>query len=177
MNTVFLRSIDTLSRVTGCIAGAGMALLFLLMIGEVFYRNLTGRSLGFTWELSGYLFGAIIFLGSAWTLRCGGQIRIRFMLDILPPRWARWLDVLACLCGLFIAGYLFYALWGFTLQAWSRGIVSGTPEKFPLVYPRALLTLGSGMLCLQILAQTVSLATGREPSTSTPTSAASVQAS
>lgn len=175
MSTVFLKSVDTLSRVTGCIAGAGMGLLFLLMIAEVLYRNLTGRSLGFTWELSGYLFGAIIFLGSAWTLRCGGQIRIRFMLDILPPRWARWLDLLACLCGLFIAGYLFYALWGFTLQAWSRGIVSGTPEKIPLVYPRALLTAGSAMLCLQILAQTLSLAMGREPATST--SAASVQAS
>jgi TRAP-type C4-dicarboxylate transport system permease small subunit len=167
--------IDRLSRVLGGLAGAGMALLFLLMIAEVFYRNITGRSLGFTWELSGYLFGAIIFLGSAWTLRCGGQIRIRFMLDILPPRWARLLDLLACLCGLFIAGYLCYALCGYTMQAWSRDIVSGTPEKIPLVYPRALLTLGSAMLCLQILAQAVSLAMGREVSPAT--AAASVHTS
>ena len=166
MNRWFLNCIDNLSRVTGALAGAGMGVLFLLMIAEVFYRNVTGRSLGFTWELSGYLFGAIIFLGSAWTLRCGGQIRIRFMLDILPPRWSRWLDLLACVCGLLIAGYLFFALCGFTLQAWSRGIVSGTPEKFPLVYPRALLTLGSGVLCLQMLAQTLSLVFSREPSTS-----------
>lgn len=167
--------IDRLSRVLGGLAGAGMALLFLLMISEVFYRNVTGRSLGFTWELSGYLFGAIIFLGSAWTLRCGGQIRIRFMLDILPPRWARLLDLLACLCGLFIAGYLCYSLCGYTMQAWSRDIVSGTPEKIPLVYPRALLTLGSAMLCLQILAQAVNLAMGRE--TSPATAAASVHTS
>jgi TRAP-type C4-dicarboxylate transport system permease small subunit len=141
----------------------------------VFYRNFTGRSLGFTWEFSGYLFGAIIFLGSAWTLRCGGQVRIRFMLDVLPPRWARLLDILACLCGLLIAAYLFYALCGYTMQAWSRNIVSSTPEKFPLVYPRALLTLGAGMLCLQIFAQALSLLLGREPSTST--TAASVHTS
>lgn len=167
MTNLPIRLIEGLSRALGALAGAGMALLFLLMISEVFYRNVTGRSLGFTWELSGYLFGGIIFLGSAWTLRCGGQIRIRFMLDLLPPRLGRLLDVLACVCGLLIAAYLFYALCGFTMQAWSRGIVSGTPEKIPLVYPRALLTLGAGMLCLQIFAQTLALVLGREPSTST----------
>lgn len=170
-----LSSIERLSRILGGVAGAGMGLLFLLMIAEVFYRNITGRSLGFTWEFSGYLFGAIIFLGSAWTLRCGGQVRIRFMLDLLPPRWGRWLDVLACVCGLLIAGYLLYALCGFTWQAWSRDIVSSTPEKVPLVWPRGLLTLGSAMLCLQIAAQTVGLILGRAPITATP--AASVHAS
>ncbi|MHC8286965.1 TRAP transporter small permease subunit [Pseudomonas sp. XS1P51] len=175
MNNFPIVFIERLSRVLGGLAGAGMALLFLLMIAEVFYRNLTGRSLGFTWEFSGYLFGAIVFLGSAWTLRCGGQVRIRFMLDMLPPRWARLLDLLACLCGLLIALYLFYSLWGFTWQAYSRDIVSSTPEKVPLVYPRALLTLGSGMLCLQIFAQTLSLALGHEQTSST--SQASVHAS
>jgi TRAP-type C4-dicarboxylate transport system permease small subunit len=175
MNTPVIHFIERLSRVLGALAGAGMALLFLLMIGEVFYRNITGRSLGFTWEFSGYLFGAIIFLGSAWTLRCGAQVRIRFMLDILPPRWARLLDVLACLCGLLIALYLFYALCGFTWQAWSRDIVSNTPEKVPLVWPRGLLTAGSGMLCLQILAQLIALVLGHE--TESTSTAASVHAS
>lgn len=175
MNNFPMNLIERLSRVLGGVAGAGMALLFLLMIAEVFYRNITGRSLGFTWEFSGYLFGAIIFLGSAWTLRCGGQVRIRFMLDLLPPRWARLLDLLACLCGLVIALYLFYALCGFTWQAWSRDIVSSTPEKVPLVWPRGLLTLGSAMLCLQIFAQALALLLGRETSTAIPP--ASVHAS
>lgn len=175
MTTPSMGFIERCSRVLGALAGGGMALLFLLMIAEVFYRNLTGRSLGFTWEFSGYLFGAIIFLGSAWTLRCGAQVRIRFMLDILPPRWARLLDALACLCGFLIALYLFYALCGFTWQAWSRDIVSSTPESMPLVWPRALLTLGCGMFCLQTLAQALTLLLGRE--TSSTSSAASVHAS
>jgi TRAP-type C4-dicarboxylate transport system permease small subunit len=175
MNNLAMKVIESFNRLLGVLAGAGMALLFLLMMAEVFYRNITGRSLGFTWEFSGYLFGSIIFLGSAWTLRCGAQVRIRFMLDILPARWARWLDLLACLCALLIAAYLLYALCGFTWQAWSRDIVSSTPEKVPLVYPRALLTLGSAMLCLQLVAQILSLALGAESSTST--SPASVHAS
>ncbi|WP_158892053.1 MULTISPECIES: TRAP transporter small permease subunit [unclassified Pseudomonas] len=175
MNTHSMSFIERCSRVLGVAAGGGMALLFLLMIAEVCYRNVTGRSLGFTWEFSGYLFGAIIFLGSAWTLRCGAQVRIRFMLDMLPPRWARLLDTFACLCGFLIALYLFCALCGFTWQAWSRDIVSSTPEQVPLVWPRALLTLGSGMFCLQLLAQALAVLLGRETS-STPT-AASVHAS
>lgn len=160
MTNLFVLNVERASRLLGAIAGAGMGLLFLLMIAEVFYRNITGKSLGFTWELSGYLFGAITFLGSAWTLRCGGQIRIRFMLDILPPKVARYLDFFACACGLLIVGYLLYALWGFTLQAYSRGIVSSTPEQVPLMYPRGLLTLGAAMLCLQIMAQMLSIALG-----------------
>lgn len=160
MTNPFVLNVERASRLLGGIAGAGMGLLFLLMIAEVFYRNITGKSLGFTWELSGYLFGAITFLGSAWTLRCGGQIRIRFMLDILPPKVARYLDFFACFCGLLIVGYLLHALWGFTLQAYSRGIVSSTPEQVPLVYPRGLLTLGAAMLCLQIMAQMLSIALG-----------------
>lgn len=170
MNNFLVVNIERASRLLGGIAGAGMGLLFLLMIAEVFYRNVTGKSLGFTWELSGYLFGAVTFLGSAWTLRCGGQVRIRFMLDILPPRISRVLDFIACACGFLIAAYLLHALWGFTLQAYSRGIVSSTPEQVPLVYPRGLLTLGAAMLCLQILAQMLSIALGvKQPETSVDT--------
>lgn len=175
MNLSPMSLIERFSHLLGCVAGAGMGLLFVLMIAEVFYRNITGASLGFTWELSGYLFGAIIFLGSAWTLRCGGQVRIRFMLDVLPPRRSRWLDCLACMCGLLIAAYLCYALCGFTWQAWSRAIVSSTPEKIPLAWPRALLTLGSAALCLQMFAQTMALLL--RPETVLSTAPASVHAS
>ncbi len=149
--------IDRASDLLGAVAALGMAGMFLLMIAEIFTRGVLGFSLGVTWELSGYLMGLVVFLGSARALRAGSHVRIMLLLETLPKRYTKWIDVLATALGALIVGYIVKALHLLAMTSYTRGTVSSTPEQFPLFVPQALLCLGATMLLLQLLARLVTV--------------------
>lgn len=137
-----LRWSDRLAWASAALAALAMALLFVLMLSEILSRNLLGTSLGFSWEISGYLLGLIIFMASSWALRHDKHIRITLLREHLPAGGVRWLDLLATLIGVIIAGFFAAAFIGFCLQTWHSGTVSSTPQQIPLIAPRALMALG-----------------------------------
>lgn len=137
-----LRWSDRLAWASAALAALAMALLFILMLSEIVSRNLFGTSLGFSWEISGYLLGLIIFMASSSALRHDKHIRITLLREHLPAGGVRWLDLLATLIGVIIAGFFSAAFIGFCLQTWHSGTVSSTPQQIPLIVPRALMALG-----------------------------------
>ncbi|WP_251976227.1 TRAP transporter small permease subunit [Salinicola avicenniae] len=137
-----LRYSDRLAWASAALAALAMALLFILMLSEIVSRNLLGFSLGFTWEISGYLLGLIIFMASSWSLRNEKHIRITLLRENLPAGGVRWLDLLATLLGAVIAVFFSAAFIGFCLQTWQSGTVSSTPQQIPLIYPRLLMAMG-----------------------------------
>ncbi|WP_249977829.1 TRAP transporter small permease subunit [Vreelandella olivaria] len=157
MISCLLRLSDRLSWATAALAALAMALLFVLMLSEIISRNLFGRSLGFSWEVSGYLLGLIIFMASSWALRNDKHIRITLLRDHIPEGYARWLDLLATLIGVVIAGFFSAAFIGFCLQTWHGGTVSSTPQEIPLIYPRALMALGLIVFTLTLIVRAMVL--------------------
>lgn len=149
--------IDRASSLLGAVAALGMAAMFLLMIAEIFARGVLGFSLGFTWELSGYLMGIVVFLGAARALSAGSHVRIMILLETLPRPAAKWIDVLATAGGALIVGYIAKALHLLAWTSYVRGTVSNTPERIPLFIPQSLLCLGALMLLLQLVARLVTL--------------------
>ncbi|WP_052364839.1 TRAP transporter small permease subunit [Halotalea alkalilenta] len=140
-----------LSQAAAALAAVAMASLFVLMLAEIVARNLFSRSLGFSWEISGYLLGAVIFLGSGWTLRNGRHIRIMLLLEHAGPRMRRALDLVATLIAVLVVGQLVHAFSIMTWQSWANGVVSSTSEQFPLVWPRLAILLGLVVWEIQLL--------------------------
>lgn len=140
-----------LSQAAAALAAVAMASLFVLMLAEIVARNLYSRSLGFSWEISGYLLGAVIFLGSGWTLRNGRHIRIMLLLEHAGPRMRRALDLIATLIAVLVVGQLIHAFSIMTWQSWANGVVSSTSEQFPLVWPRLAILLGLVVWEIQLL--------------------------
>lgn len=149
--------VDRASALLGAVAALGMAAMFLLMIAEIFARGVLESSLGFTWELSGYLMGIVVFLGAAHALRAGSHVRIMILLETVPRGVAKWVDVLATAGGALIVAYILKALHLLAWTSYVRGTVSSTPERIPLFIPQSLLCLGALMLLLQLLARLVTL--------------------
>ncbi|WP_110684896.1 TRAP transporter small permease subunit [Salinicola aestuarinus] len=152
-----LRLSDRLAWASAALAALALALLFILMLSEIVARNLLGFSLGFTWEISGYLLGLIIFMASSWSLRNEKHIRITLLRENLPAAGVRWLDLLATLLGVVIATFFSAAFIGFCLQTWHSGTVSSTPQQIPLIYPRLLMALGLIVFTLTLIVRGVVL--------------------
>lgn len=144
------RCVQTLDYVLGALAAGCLIVMFLLMICEVLMRGILGYSLGFTWEVNGYLMGGIIFLGLSNALRHNSHIRIRILLNLLPEKLSRWLDVFATLVAITISVYLLRAMSLLTWTSYIRNSVSSTPEQIPLAWPQAALCFGLLVFVLQL---------------------------
>jgi len=162
--------IGRISDGLGAVAAVCMALLFLLMITEVVARGFFAHSLAFSWEVSGYLMGAAMFLGAARAMKAGAHVRITLLLGLLPDRTARWLDVAATLMGVLIAVMMFRAFALLTFNAWQRGVLSATVSEIPLFIPQSAFALGMLVLSLQLACRLIALLFPVDGSRGTPAS-------
>ncbi len=71
-----------------------LAILLLVVGGQVFSRYALNHSLFWSEELARYLFIYLVFLGSAIVLRRNGHIQVSFFVERLPPGIRRAIAVL-----------------------------------------------------------------------------------
>ncbi|MDX2145266.1 MAG: TRAP transporter small permease [Rhodospirillaceae bacterium] len=158
----YLNLVDGLCDAAGWLAAAMMALLFVLGLVEMALRSLADISLSFAVEYSGYLLILSLFLGSGWTLRQGGHIRVSLLSERLGPNARHGLDIMATLVGLAVAVFISFALLRFGWGTWTRGTLSYFSSATPLGYPQLLLALGPTILVLAFSARLIRLLR-REP--------------
>ena len=65
----------------------------VVITAQIVWRYLFNDSLTWTEELARYLFVWITFVGAALAIRDGTHIRVALVVDRLPARVRRWLDV------------------------------------------------------------------------------------
>jgi TRAP-type C4-dicarboxylate transport system permease small subunit len=152
--------IEAVSRAGVAISAAMVALIFLLMLAEIIARGLFQTSTLVSWELSGYLMAAVIFVASAGAARSGSHIRVGFPMS---PVLGRVLEIFWTLCAIAVCAFLSWTMIDLAYQAIDRGIVSTTPLQTPLAYSHVPNAVGSVMLTLQLLARLARLAIGLPP--------------
>ncbi|MCC6000877.1 MAG: TRAP transporter small permease [Pararhodobacter sp.] len=159
------RHVQTAARWMARLAGVLILVIALLVTGDVLARNLTGRTVLHSFEISAYLFAAALSLGLAHTLATGGNIRIDVIYALFPPALRRALDLLA-LAGVTALGlFLAWFGWGLALNSLARGVASNTVLAVPMAIPQMIWAAGITAFGLVGLALTlrhaVLLATGR----------------
>ena len=157
----FVAAIDRASLLAAAGAVLALASIAGLMLAEVFARNVLGRSLHVTWELSAYAMGAVFFLAAPAAMLRGEHVRVGILFEVLGPRGARALELAATLLGIVVAGYLAAALWQLTGRSFAGDVRSWSGYRFPLFVPQAVLSLGATLLALQLVARLVRVVTGR----------------
>ncbi|HRD78667.1 MAG TPA: TRAP transporter small permease [Hyphomicrobiaceae bacterium] len=155
---ILLDGIDALCRIDGWMAAVCLALLTLLILAEITVRALSHyfpsvpADIPVAWEYSSYLMAATFTFGAAMTLRSGGHIRVTLLLARLPVPLRRAAEVLVSAAGLMMAGFLTYAMFRFTYEAFSRGQTSISSDT-RLWIPQAIVTFGILLLALQFFAR------------------------
>jgi TRAP-type C4-dicarboxylate transport system permease small subunit len=155
-----IAAIDLLTELGGVAAALSLLGILLFIGGEIIARNVFGISFHFSWDVAGYLMGACFLLASAAALKGGSHVRVTALLEVVPSRVARLLELFACLVGLAICVMLAWALIDMAWLSGVRGSTAATAFRVPLVYPQSVLALGAVLLTLQCLAQFLRLTRG-----------------
>jgi TRAP-type C4-dicarboxylate transport system permease small subunit len=134
----------------GVLAAIAVVAILAIVCVETVLRQFQA-SLLVTDEIAGYLNAAAIFLGSAWTLREGGFIRVELLYDRVAGRLKqalRWLIVLTA------TAFTAITLWVCIRQviyAFDRDTRAVSIIDTPEWIPQSVMVLGLAVLLLQLL--------------------------
>lgn len=159
----FLKFADMLSLVGAVVASLALAALVVMGGSEVLLRSFFSTSLSFVVEYNGYLLALTFLGGCGQAMREGGHIRVTMLLQSLPDRVAKGLDVACTIVGLFLAAYLFIAMGKLAYGSYQYGTLSFFTSRTPLVYPQAATALMLGIFVLSVAARLVRLLIGQPP--------------
>lgn len=145
-----------------------LAALFMLLIAGVILAKIVGRYLGFlvpsAAEIAGFSVATSAFLALAPTLQHGAHIRVTLVLEHLPQRVHRWVEVW-CLASAFALS-VYYTRWLINLVVGSIrfGDVSPGLLAIPLWIPQLGMAIGLGVFAVALLDNLIIvLFTGGEP--------------
>lgn len=138
--------LDRLSR--------GAAALLALFILGLILAQVVGRLFGLVIpsanELAGFATAGLIFFGLTPTLRAGGHIRVRVLLEVLPPSLRRKVGGVAAAFSLAFGLYAAYAAWALVLDSYRFQDLAPGLLPLPMWVPQSLMALGLTVFVLAL---------------------------
>jgi TRAP-type mannitol/chloroaromatic compound transport system permease small subunit len=103
-----------------------------------------------------YMFGGMVMLGGAWTLKMNEHVRVDLIYGAISERARTWIDLLGGLFFLLpLCILLIYFTWPWFVQAWTENVMSNASGGLPRWPVRLMLPLGFGILMLQGIAEII----------------------
>ena len=158
----YIRAAERLATLSGWVAGLLLAATTSLILFDIAYRELAGKSTFIAEEYSGYFMAAMVYLAAGYTLLKSEHIRVGLVRERLSPKGQRLMDLTAGLLGTIFAALLTYALFKQTADAFHYGTRSFMPSRTPLVYPYSSAFIGSLVLFLSFITFTLKVWLGEE---------------
>lgn len=101
-----------------------------------------------------YMFGGMVMLGGAWTLKLNEHVRVDLLYGAISERARTWIDLLGGLFFLLpLCILLIYFTWPWFMQAWTQNIMSNASGGLPRWPVRLMLPVGFFVLMLQGIAE------------------------
>jgi TRAP-type mannitol/chloroaromatic compound transport system permease small subunit len=148
------RVIDGISDAFGFIAKWLVLFACLVSAGNATVRYLISYSSNGLLEIQWYMFGGIVLMGAAQTLRLNEHVRVDLLYSNVTDRGRLWIDVFGLVIFLLpVMAYLFYLTWPFFMTSFRSGELSMNAGGLILWPAKALLPLGFALLFLQGLAE------------------------
>lgn len=144
-------AVDRLSLVFSWISGGLTLVLLVMLVAEVAVRELVGRSLLGTIELSEVLLVLVVALGAAHAQRAGAHVST----DLVTSRFAPTTGAVIRVTGMVVAaGFLLWTAWASAERGW-ESFESGESRfgitDVPVWPARVVLPVGLALLALQCL--------------------------
>ncbi|MDC9824947.1 TRAP transporter small permease subunit [Devosia sp. ZB163] len=103
-----------------------------------------------------YMFGGMVMLGGAWTLKLNEHVRVDLLYGAISERARTWIDLLGGLFFLMpLCILLIWFTWPWFVQAWTQNIMSNAAGGLPRWPVRLMLPVGFGVLMLQGIAEII----------------------
>lgn len=156
------RTLDLLYDGAAYLAALFVFAIFAVMVGASAMREL-GLRTGGTDDIVAWFCAAAGFLAMAHTFRRGDFVRVLLMLDKLPPRGRRNLEIVALLVALAFTAYLFWAAAHFVYESWDFHDMANGLIAIPLWIPQSSFVVGTLLLLLEVVDELVQVLRGGLP--------------
>jgi len=126
-------------------------LMMMLVVVEVFMRYVLHQPLMLADEFSAYMLVAVSYLGTAYTWRQGGHVRVTVLVSRLSSRtagWMRFIGLILVLIFMIELDRVSYKMITYALQINQR---SSTWLMFPLFWPQLTVFIGFVLLTLLVV--------------------------
>jgi TRAP-type C4-dicarboxylate transport system permease small subunit len=157
------RLLDRLYNGAGALGAFCVFLIFVLMIvGGV------GRQVN--WHVSGlndavsWLCAAAAFFAMAHAFRNGDFVRVTLLLDKVPPKLRRALDVTCLLIAAVSVAYLTYWATSFTWESYAFAEMATGLLVIPIWIPQSTFVIGCWLLLIAMVDELVGVLRGEKPS-------------
>ena len=150
MQTGWKKLKEAIQRTNRFVAKAGACSLILLMLltaGDVIGRDVLGRPVPGTVELSQYLLAVFALLGLAYTQQVKGHVTVSVLTSRLPVSGQLLLTLVSSLLGLGLFGLLAW-------QGWVVGVEERTVSdilRLPQLPFRLLVAVAGCLVCFELL--------------------------
>jgi C4-dicarboxylate transporter, DctQ subunit len=115
------RIIEAFCNAVDRVAGLLIAVVTLLVVASAFGRYFLASPIPDAFDLSRLLLGACIMWGFAAVGYRGGHISVDMVVEFLPPRARKWIEVFAWTVLLVFVGLLVWKMYGRVHSAWRSG--------------------------------------------------------
>jgi TRAP-type C4-dicarboxylate transport system permease small subunit len=129
--------------------------MMMLVVVEVFMRYVLHQPLMVADEFSAYMLVALSYLGTAYTWRQGGHVRVTVLVSRLPSRgagWIRFIGLILVLIFMIELDRVGYKMITYALQINLR---SSTWLMVPLFWPQLTVFIGFVLLTLLLVVDIV----------------------
>ena len=157
MVTQITLGIDQLSRMVGHAFAWCIVILTFGTSYEVFVRYALNDPTSWAFDMSYLLYGALFFMGGAYTLSRDGHVRGDFIYRMWPPRGQACIDLVLYVL-FFFPGVLalVWAGWSYGIDAMKiREVSVNSPVGIPIWQLKLLIPFGASLLALQGLAEVI----------------------
>lgn len=142
---------------TARLVAAAMAVMFLVVVAQVFYRYVLNAPLIWAEEGARYLLVLTTFVGAPVAMRRGAHIAVTLIVELLPPGARRAVETAAQVASCVVYGVLIR--YGFALASQNFDQLSPALH-LPLGAVYLMIPLAGLVLALQAIQRIVHLATG-----------------
>jgi len=157
------RALERVLDAAGALGALCVFLIFVLMItagvGRQFNAALSGVN-----DIVSWLCAAAAFFAMAHAFRHGDFVRVTLVLDMVPPRVRRVMDVSCLLIGAVAVSYLTYSATAFTYESWEFKEMATGLVVIPIWIPQSTFTIGCWLLLAAMVDELVTVVQGGKPS-------------
>lgn len=157
------RFLDRLYDGAGAIGALCVFLIFVLMIWAGVGRQMNWRVSGIN-DVVAWLCAAAAFFAMAHAFRHGDFVRVTLLLEHVPRRVRRGLDLLCLAIGLVSVGYLTWWATAFTWESYEFAEMATGLVVIPIWIPQSTFVIGCWLLLLAVLDELVTVLRGGTPS-------------
>ena len=150
------RAIDRLSAGAAWIANWLVLFACVISAGNAIIRYVFSYSSNAFLEIQWYMFGALVLLGAAHTLRMNEHVRVDILYSSISETKQVWIDIFGfILFFLPVVGYLTWLSTPLFVQSFRSGEVSNSAGGLIIWPAKMLIPLGFALLFLQGLSELV----------------------